>query len=261
MGKSGPRPKLNRIGEEYFNKKGEHFVITNYKSATDLEVTFDNGYVSKTSYRNAIEGYVKNRALASIESIGIIGNMKSYESGKPTKEYQCWHDMIVRCFSERSKKEKPTYKDVSCCKEWLVFENFYNWLQRQENYQILKNSNVIWNLDKDILVKGNKIYSPETCCLVPKVINTLLLKPSKTTNIYPIGVGYDKNWKYFYSYCWKPDGTRSRHTGFKNPMDAFLQYKKDKEQHVREIALRESKKGYITKKCYEALMRFEVVNE
>lgn len=54
-----------------------------------------------------------------------------------------------------------------------------------------------WALDKDILVKGNKIYSPETCCFVPQEINNLFTKRKSCRGTLPIGVKYIKENKKF----------------------------------------------------------------
>ena len=97
--------------------------------------------------------------------------------------------MINRCFYEKIKEEHPTYKNVTCSEEWLLFENFYEWLHLQENFDKWYNEDK-WCLDKDILVKGNKIYSPKTCCLVPQNVNTLFTKKNANRGKLPIGVFY-----------------------------------------------------------------------
>lgn len=71
-----------------------------------------------------------------------------------------WHCMLKRCYS----KNYPTYADVFVCDEWLTFSNFSKWLVSNPNWQELE-------LDKDLLVSGNRVYSPNTCVLVPHYIN------------------------------------------------------------------------------------------
>lgn len=73
-----------------------------------------------------------------------------------------WHSMLKRCYSTAGKY--PTYEGVKVCDEWLTFSNFRNWVLEQHGWEVLE-------LDKDILLEDNKIYSPETCVMVPSYIN------------------------------------------------------------------------------------------
>lgn len=248
----------NRVGEEYYNKLGYHMVITKYISAADIEVTFDNGYIVKTNFKMIKNGWVKNKIAPSVLDCGVIGGCKISNNKKTTKEYRAWHGMLVRCFSSEYKTKKPTYKDVVCCKEWLNFEDFLLWVKNQENYSFFQENNINWQLDKDILIKGNKIYSPETCSIVPLRVNTLFVKSDSARGIYPIGVTYDKRWNVFSSRCCGFDGKRIKHSGFHNPLDAFLQYKKDKETVIKKVAEEEYAKKSISRKCYESMMKYQV---
>ena len=65
--------------------------------------------------------------------------------GKTTPVYRAWHGMLFRC---STKNTQETYNDCSVCEEWLRFSNFKRWFD--ENYIDG------FQLDKDILVKGNK---------------------------------------------------------------------------------------------------------
>lgn len=250
--------RKNRLGEEYYNKNGFHMVITKYNSANDIEVTFDNGYVVKTNYKMIKNGWVKNRSAATVLNHGVIGKCKVSYKNKATKEYRAWQGMLVRCFSENYKTKKPTYKDVSCCEEWLNFETFLTWVKSQENYSYFQNNKSNWQLDKDILIKGNKVYSPETCSIVPLRVNTLFVKSDSLRGIYPIGVTYEKRWNTFTSRCCGVNGKRIKHSGFHNPTDAFLQYKTDKENVIKQVATEEYEKKSISKKCYESMMNYQV---
>ena len=98
--------------------------------------------------------------------------------------YYRWVEMLRRCFCNKLKTKHPTYKDVTCCKEWLTFSNFKSWMEQQD-----------WEgkqLDKDLLVYKNKTYSPETCCFVTQNINKFLTLNGKYRGKYPFGVYYHK---------------------------------------------------------------------
>jgi len=113
--------------------------------------------------------------------------------------YSIWSHMLERCYS---KNKYRTYEGVSVCDEWLVFSNFRKWMIEQpwEGMQ----------LDKDILVKGNKLYSQETCVFVPSRINSLLLDSRATRGEYPIGVCYHKKSTEIVSSREKPFKVRVR---------------------------------------------------
>ena len=106
------------------------------------------------------------------------------KKGNPTKEYSVWLSMLTRCYNSRFLKNNETYIGCEVCDEWLEFQNFAEWFHQnyKDGYQ----------LDKDLLTKGNKIYSPETCCFVPQEINLLLVRRQNRRGKYPIGVSRDK---------------------------------------------------------------------
>ncbi len=94
--------------------------------------------------------------------------------------YATWSAMLERCFCNNHKAKYPTYKDVTCCEEWLTFSNFKSWMETQD-----------WEgkqLDKDLLVYKNKIYSPETCVFVTSKVNNFLLRNTASRGLYPLGV-------------------------------------------------------------------------
>lgn len=105
-------------------------------------------------------------------------------NGKPLKFYYIWKDMLNRCYSEKSLSKHPTYRGCSVCDEWLSLSTFRVWFD--VNYR----DNT--ELDKDILVKGNKVYGPEACRFVPQYINSLLLDAGAARGELPVGVRIDK---------------------------------------------------------------------
>ena len=79
--------------------------------------------------------------------------------------------MLERCYSQKTQEKHTTYKECSVSEEWYNFQNFAEWMDKNYNYETMQK----WHLDKDILFKGNKIYSPERCAFVPQEINVLFL--------------------------------------------------------------------------------------
>jgi hypothetical protein len=114
-------------------------------------------------------------------------------------------------------------------------------------------------LDKDILFKGNKIYSPETCCFVPNEINVLLCKNDSKRGKMPIGV-YERKMVNGYKYVAYVNNTKKHfHLGtFDTPKEAFQAYKSAKEAYIKEMATQYYKDGKITERVYDALMKYEV---
>lgn len=99
--------------------------------------------------------------------------------------YMKWRSMIVRCYSESFILRQPSYIGCSSVVEWHLFSNFKTWMENQ-----------IWEgkeLDKDILIHGNKVYSPETCVFVDNKINVFLTDYKAKRGVYPIGVSLDKS--------------------------------------------------------------------
>ena len=152
--------KENRVGKEKINNQGCLMKIVEYKGANDIIVEFQDNYKGKvhTRYIHFLSGGVKNPYFPSVYNFCITGNKYPIrEDGKQTKEYIAWNNMIKRCFDSNLKAEHLTYEDVDCCEEWFLFENFYEWLHSQENFEKWLNGNR-WHLDKDILIKKNKIF-------------------------------------------------------------------------------------------------------
>ena len=114
-------------------------------------------------------------------------------------------------------------------------------------------------LDKDILVKGNKIYSPETCVFVPQNINTLFTKRNKVRGEYPIGVSFYKNTNKYLAQCNILINGKSQYKKlgyYNNIEDAFNAYKESKEANIKQVA--DYYKDNIPNKLYEAMYNYEV---
>ncbi len=261
MGIKSVNKRNERLGEEKLNHQGCLMKIIEYNNANDIIVEFQDKYKGRVStiYANYKVGNITNPYFATVLNVGMIGSKyKTSKNGKHTKEYTAWCSMLTRCYSDDFKKQRETYENVICCKEWLLFENFYEWLHSQENFDKWYNGKK-WALDKDILIKNNKIYSPSTCCLVPDRINSIFLKSDKRRGDLPIGVScydWDGHTYYILSISRKIHNHPSKY--FKSPEDAFCYYKNLKENIIKQVAQEEYNKGNITKQCYEAMMKYQV---
>jgi len=251
--------RSERIGLERLNKQKDLMRIIEYYDTDNIIVEFQDKYRAKvhTSYRHFKNGNVKNPYCPSVLGVGIIGNKYPCSvNRKVTKEYALWQNVLCRSYSEEYKSQQPTYKDVICCDEWLVYDNFYEWIHNQENFDKWL-SGERWAIDKDILIKGNKVYSPKTCCLVPQHINSLFTKQDVRRGDLPIGVSRHKNIfraRIHNIFTNKIEVIDSCDT----PVKAFQAYKVYKEQLIKQVARLEYSKGNITKQCYDAMMRYEV---
>lgn len=185
------------------------------------------------------------KSRKNLFGVGTYDIEEPMTSEENFKIYCVWRAMLSRCYSEYTHKKQPTYIDCSVCNSWHSFKNF-------KDYYLI-NGVKEWCLDKDILVKGNKIYSPETCCFVPNEINILFSHKKRNSNL-PIGIKKAKNNKYSSSI---KTGNKESYLGtFNTPEEAFQVYKKAKEDWIKELANRWKDK--LKPNVYEALMNYQV---
>lgn len=254
--------QTNRIGEENYNNYGTLMKIVEYKGALDMIVEFQDEYKyrKRCAYKEFKNGKVKNPYDREVYEVGYCGDGKyeiREEDGKITRVYQIWHNMLQRCYDPYFSDEHPTYRDCMVCDEWHNFQKFAEWYEK-EIYEI---ENDFMCLDKDILYKGNKIYSPENCVLVPNRINLLFVKCDKTRGEYPIGVSYYKRNNNLSVMCrvYKNNKSKRKFLGYfplNKPFQAFHVYKVFKESYIKQVA--DEYKDLIPNKLYEALYKYEI---
>ena len=164
--------------------------------------------------------------------------------------------MLQRCYDDKHREKYIAYSDCSVCDEWLLFSNFLKWFLETENSTIYR-----YNLDKDILVKNNRVYSPQTCCFVPNEINVLFTKRRLHRGRFPIGVRKATKSKNFEASIslQTTEGKKNKYLGtFATPEEAFYAYKEAKETYIKEVATKYYNDGKIAKNVYEALMNYKV---
>lgn len=259
-----PHIDKSREGIIKTNFQNSEMKIIKYISATNILVEFQDKYhyKRKATWQEFNNGSIKNLYFPTVCGVGIVGEKyPTCIDEIDLKEYTTWRGMLRRCYDGKHKMHNPAYKDVTCCDEWLLYEIFYEWLHSQENFDKWYNNDK-WALDKDILIKGNKIYSPNTCCLVPIYINSLFTKNNAVRGNLPIGVRKDeKRQGYSANIIYGMENNRAKNTVhcYPTPEDAFyLGYKPSKENYIKRVAQEEYNKGNITKKCYEAMMNYQV---
>ena len=165
------------------------------------------------------------------------------------ESYIRWHDMIHRCYNAKFHERQPQYKGCIVCEEWLNYSNFKVWYDQHKIY------GMELDLDKDILFKGNKVYSPETCCFVPHVINTLFLNCKKNRGYLPLGVHFDKS-KGKYRAEMSFMGEQIKLGTFDTVETAFAKYKEYKEDFIKDLAGQYRER--IPNKVYEAMMGWKI---
>ncbi len=251
-----------KLGEVNLNTFGTPMKIIEYKNSKNVIIEFQDEYKfkKKCEYKSFKKGTIKNPYDKENYGVGYfgVGKYKARENGKITKVYDVWTKMLQRCYDPYYMNKYPTYIDCYVCKEWHNFQVFAEWYKKE----IYECNGERIELDKDILCKGNKIYSPETCVFVPQRINSLFVKSNSKRGKLPIGTSIYKNEKircYCNCYCENEKKFKSYHLGYfplNKPFQAFTCYKNFKENHIKQVA--DEYKDLIPKKLYEALYRYEV---
>ena len=243
----------NCVGKICKSKSSGDFKILKYNDTANVEIQFlKTGYETTVRLTNIRNGNVKDPYVPSVCGVGILGTKYlSAANGRNTKEYNLWHSMLVRCYSDVYKKKHPTYEGCEVSDNFKSYEYFYEWCHNQIGFD-----NEGWHLDKDLLVKGNKVYSESTCVFIPAETNTLLTKCTNSRGKHLIGVSWNKAKKAFKAQVNTNKGKQEYLGLFNTEIEAFNAYKKAKEAFVKEQA--EKYKSQIDERAYNALMNYEV---
>jgi hypothetical protein len=239
--------KLNRVGEKYITNEGYEIEIIEYVSKRDITIMFDNGYTVKVSDFSVIKkGKIRNPFHKSVLGVGYfgVGSYTSSINNITTKVYKDWLNMLQRGYNQQYKEKCPTYKDVTVCEEWHNFQNFAKW--HEDNYIDG------FVLDKDIICKDCKIYSPETCAFVPQEINNIF-----TDKINGLLVGIRKRNNTF-TVRIKINGKEVHIGSYSTQEEAILNYCRAKEKIIKELANKHKDK--LSLEVYKSLINFKIKN-
>lgn len=241
------------VGVVCKSKSSGDFKIVRYKGYNNVVVEFlETGYQKLCQNKEIKTGAVKDKLLPSVSGVGIVGDKYNCKiNGKYVKEYQLWTDMLKRCYGKKRHLRHPTYKNCEVSENFKSYEYFYEWCNEQIGFD-----NEGWQLDKDLLIKGNKVYSESACVFIPKEINLALTKSDKIRGEYLIGVCWHKKGKAFVAQVAKNKGKREYLGLFNTEIEAFNAYKIAKEIYVKELA--DKWRDKIDPRAYNALMNYEV---
>ena len=241
------------VGKVCKSKSSGDFKILKYNDKKNVEIQFlKTGFEAVVQLGNIKSGNVKDPRSPSVRGVGIVGTKYPITiNGVKTKEYAFWHSMLTRCYNDTYKKQRPTYEVCKVSDKFKSYEYFYEWCNEQVGF-----CNQDWQLDKDLLVKGNKVYSEDSCVFIPREINQILVKSTASRGEHLIGVCWSETANAFKAQVNKNKGG-SEHLGyFKTEIEAFNTYKDAKESFVKEQA--EKWKGKIDPRAYKALMNYQV---
>ena len=230
----------NRLGEINTSNSNMVMKIIEYNGCDNIIVEFEDGYRKNTTYGNFKKGEIRHPNSIYVYGVGYLGTEK-----RDDFSYDFWHGMMKRCYSKNENDliKYSAYNNCSVSNDWHNYSNFKLWFD--QNYYKIQNERM--ELDKDILYKGNKIYSEQYCVFVPQRINKLFTNNKSCRGISKVGTTKTYNNKFI---C------QSNNKTYENEIEAFNEYKKEKELQIKQVA--NYYKNMIPKKLYDAMYKYEI---
>lgn len=246
------RCKNKYEGEVFKTNNYGDLVVTEYVNSDKVWVKFvETGYETSAEMGQIKKGTVKDKSVPELYGVGVIGDEPATIGGKNSKEYMFWSNVLKRCYNAVYRLKQPTYIDCTTSENFKHFSYFKEWCNKQIGF-----GNDGWHLDKDILVKGNKVYSEDTCCFVPREINGLFTLRKNWRGDHPIGVCYNKTNNKFIAQICRGNGFQEKLGTYDTQEESFYVYKEAKEQHIKDVA--NKWKDQIDSRVYESLMSWNI---
>lgn len=242
------KQKKDRIGKETISNKGDLSKIIQYDNSKNIVVEFQDEYKYKikTTYHKFKIGELNNPYNKKYYGIGMVGETNTFVEGKSKKSFVVWSSMFQRCYGNNKDIKKLSYKDCEVCDEWKIYKNFEKWYD--EHYYYCKDN---LELDKDILIKDNKIYSPNTCLIIPQRINNLFINATSKGKGIGFTIRKDLKTKPFSAKC-NNNGKLIYLGYYKTKEEAECAYKRYKFKLIKTRI--EEYKEYLPKYLYEILI-------
>lgn len=226
--------------EQYYAIR--RFYRENGYDTEDIIIDIQNDF----KYKN--DTWRKSDYVPTVSGVGYLG---CSDADSNSVSYSRWKNMLHRCYDDNVQKNQPSYKGSYVCKEWLNYSNYRKWFN-EHYYQVGDEQS---DCDKDILIKGNRCYSPSTVCVVPHSINTLFTYKQRSEAELLPGVWYEKDknkYRAGLAFC----GKKIKIGTFDTEEEAFNAYKEYKEKFIKNMA--EKYKNKIPYCAYEAMMNWVV---
>lgn len=236
-----------KVGDRFTTFQGATVEIVEYITYSKVKICFvdiDNSFKWVTG-GNLKNGFIWHKDYPSLVGVGCLGtDCVDVKSGS----YVAWSGMLKRVYAPKEGRQSINYSGCSVDDSWKVYTNFKVWFDNQI-------SEKGFQLDKDLINKGNLIYCPAFCVLVPREINTFLTNRYNYRGPYPVGITYHERLNKYQATC--NVAGKSEYLGvYYDMMEAFKVYKARKELYAKELA--HKWRGRIDERAYEALIKFEV---
>ena len=235
------------VGKSYQTNTGGMVTVIGYEGYKRVRVRFLDGTEVFCRSGDLKNGEVRNPNQKDVYGVGFFGQ-GPHKCRGGSRAYRCWSAMMRRCYSDIYHLAKPTYKDCLVDLQWHNYQEFAEWCSFQKGF------NEGWHLDKDIISKGNKIYTPDVCVFVPNEVNCLFNTQKRSRGDLPIGVTTTGSGKY--RVQWQENGMQQYSKIFECHINAFNFYKENKERVIKQVASKW--KGLIDDRVHFSMMSYEV---
>lgn len=208
--------QVRQLAERHIRMVGQYTNARTRTSFTDVRC----GHVWEATPDSVLRGAGCPKRCNRMKLVHGVG-INDLRVGAQDPCYVVWKSMIGRCFGLKVKVNQPTYDAVYCVDAWKTFSVFKEWMvaQQYEGKQ----------LDKDLLVPGNRIYGPAYCLFVTPEVNTAVKGDYSKASDLPRGV--NRNGKKFSGEFQK------RHLGtFETSEDAHNSYLQARNQWFKALA-------------------------
>ena len=244
--------KVEHDGKVYPSNRFGDIKILEYKNNKQVVIMFLNtGFITEESMGVIRSGHIRDNEAFPVYKVGVMDIPNELQKGKPKpREYSIWNGIRQRCYNENNRDNLMSYKGIKMSDNFKLYSYFKEWCHKQIGF-----NEDGWHLDKDILVKGNKVYSEDTCCFVPPEINCTITNNKSVRGQFPQGVTYNRTKTRYRAKIRRGAKLESLGT-YDTPEEAFYAYKPIKEACIKSLA--EKWKDKIDPRVYDALVKWEI---